>query len=88
MGNKYTWVLFNLVASISLLALFLNGDHSAITGDAILFVLVIYISLGLWIYRTIIYWRKCIQADDPAFDKVVSELDEKSGCQQTQSNTD
>lgn len=74
MGNKYTWVFFNLVASIGSLAFLLieiRDMASPLKATVVLVVLLLLFAVGMWIFRTIAYWRKCIQADDPKFDAIV-----------------
>lgn len=78
MGNKYTWVFFNLVASIGSIAflLMLNPPKHISASGWQLFLLLL-LAAGFWLFRTIIYWRKCVQADDPKFDEIVRRTSNK-----------
>ncbi|MCW8332021.1 hypothetical protein MD588_24825 [Photobacterium sp. SDRW27] len=79
MKNKYIWVAFNLVASLLTLTLFLNQDPTgvSVTGDNAWIILLAFGAIVYWIYKTVIYWRMCIQADDPNFDLVVRNNEKK-----------
>ena len=75
MGNKYTWVAFNLVASIGCLIFLLANDiPKQMDFYFSLFIIALHVGTAYWIYRSIIYWRKCIQQDDPSFNTVVDEM--------------
>lgn len=75
MGNKYTWVLFNLTASIGcLIFLMANSIPKEMDAYFALFVISLHVGTVYWIYRSIIYWRKCIQHDDPSFNNIVDDL--------------
>lgn len=88
MSNKYTWVIFNLVASIGCFIVLYTTDFSAVLQKQLgLIPLVFVVANAVWIYKTIIYWRKCIQADDPAFDKVVTSLQEEPDNKQAKSKS-
>lgn len=83
MANKYTWVLVNFILSLVTIAcLFifkpLAGFEIEGEGDIAFLASLAFLAFNLapfyWLYRTIIYWRKCIQADNPAFAKIVKEM--------------
>lgn len=78
MSNKYVWVGFNLFASIAVLVFLLMLDLSNVDAENLVVVIGLYAAAGWWIYRSVIYWRKCIQADDPEFNQAVCEITERT----------
>lgn len=80
MSNKYTWVFFNLIASVGLLAWTFTGisdvNESTTKGSGEILLIIIAGSI-YWIYRTIKTWQLCIRADDPNFDKALAEQESK-----------
>jgi hypothetical protein len=81
MGNKYVWVIFNLVCSIGLMIWLIMdliefNDNETKEGGFI--ILLVFAGLAYWIFKSIRYWRKCIEVDDPNFKRVVEELDRES----------
>ncbi len=74
MNNKYVWVLFNLIASIGLTAILILIDtpideNGGVQGSyTIAFLVCLF-----WFYKSLVYWRICIQADDENFDKAVKK---------------
>lgn len=81
MGNKYTWVAFNLLASIGLLAWIISWgygvDEESLT-PLLAAIYLLFLGTALfWLYRSIMYWRACIQADDEVFDSIVKDMNVK-----------
>ncbi|KIF53257.1 hypothetical protein [Vibrio owensii] len=75
MNNKYSWIIFNLVFSIGCFLVLYTTDFTEILERQLGIIPFVFVVANfVWIYKTVIYWRKCIQADDPAFDAIVCSI--------------
>jgi protein-S-isoprenylcysteine O-methyltransferase Ste14 len=66
--SKYRWVAVNLALSLANLlfmdSMVIDINTGDITPATSLLALVFVLSPLYWFYRTMQYWRQCVEADD------------------------